>query len=105
MTVYLLLAVRKVKLKEKNKAKAISAKLLELNLKKNWKKRGKQDETRKNRKKQKNWREKTPKTGRNWMILKETARNMKKHEQAGRNRKTQEETARNSKNHLQTGKQ
>ena len=38
-----------------NKAKAISAKLLESNLKKSWKKQGEQDETRRNRKKHKNW--------------------------------------------------
>ena len=50
------------------------------------KKPGKQDETGRNRKKQKNWKKKTLKTGRNWMILNET----------GRNRKTQEETVRNS---------
>ena len=55
-----------------NKAKAISAELLELNLK------NKLDETRRNGKKQKNWKKKTPKTGRNWMILKETGINRKK---------------------------
>ena len=49
-----------------NKAKAISAKPLELNLKINLKKRGKQDQTGRNRKTGR----KTPKTGRNWMILK-----------------------------------
>ena len=33
-----------------------------------------------NRKKQKSWKEKTQKTGRKWMILKETGRNRKKQE-------------------------
>ena len=33
-----------------------------------------------NRKKQKSWKEKTQKNGRNWMILKETGRNRKKQE-------------------------
>ena len=56
-----------------NKAKAISAELLELILRINWKKRGKQDETGRKRK-----------TGR------------KKH-RTGRNRKKQLETVRNSK--------
>ena len=70
----------------KNKAKAISAELLELNLK------NKLEETRKTRlngKKQKNWKKKTQKTGRNWMILKETGRNRKKQEETGRNRRKQ----------------
>ena len=42
--------------------------------------------------------EKTPKTGRNWMILKETGRNRrKKQEETGRNRKKEKETVGNSK--------
>ena len=41
--------------------------------------------------------EKTPQTGRNWMILKETGRNRKKQEETERNRKKQEETGRNRK--------
>ena len=48
-----------------NKPKAISAELLKLNLKKKLEKQGKQDETRRNGKKQKNWKKKTLKTGRN----------------------------------------
>ena len=43
----------------------------------------------------KNWKKKTPKTKRNWMILKETGRNRKKQEkkeETERNRKKQEET-------------
>ena len=48
----------------------------------------------KNKKKQKNWKKKTPKTGRNWMILKEIG---KKQEETGRNRKKPKETVRNSK--------
>ena len=42
-----------------------------------------------NRKKQKNWKKKTPKTRRNWMILKETGRKRKTQEETGRNRKKQ----------------
>ena len=77
-----------------NKAKAISAKLLGLNFKNKLEETGK---TRLNGKKQKNSKKKTPKNGRNWMILKETERNRKKQEETGRNRKKQEETGRNSK--------
>ena len=61
-----------------NKAKAISDELLGLNLKNKLEDTGKQDETGRNRKKQKNWKKKTPKTGRHWMILNETGRNRKK---------------------------
>ena len=49
-------------------------------------------ETERNGKTQKNWKKKSPKTGRNWMILKETGR-------TGRNRKKQEDTGRNRKKH------
>ena len=77
-----------------DKAKAISAELFELNLKnklKNGEYKIKQKEMGRNRKLE----EKTPKTGRNWMILKETGRNRgKKQEETGRNRKKQEETRR-----------
>ena len=66
-----------------NKAKAISAKLLALNLKNKLEGTRKQDETGRNRNKQKNWKEKTPQTGRNWMILNETGRNRKKQEETG----------------------
>ena len=60
-----------------NKAKAISAELLELNLKSKLEETGKTRWTGRNRKAE---RKKTPKTGRNWMILKETGRNRKKQE-------------------------
>ena len=62
-------------------AKAISAKLLELNLKNNLEETGekmKQEETGRNRKNLKK------KTGRNWMILKETGKNRKKQEESGK---------------------
>ena len=61
----------------------------------------KREETGRSGKKRKNWKKKTPKTGRNWMILKETGINRKKQnkktEETGRNRKEQKETVRNSK--------
>ena len=41
-----------------------------------------------NGKKKKNWKKKTQKTKRNWMILKEKGRKTKKQEETGRNRKT-----------------
>ena len=47
----------------------------------------KRGETGRNGEKQNNWKKKTPKTGRKWMILKETGRNRKKHEETGRNGK------------------
>ena len=75
---------------KKKKAKAISAKLLELNLKNQLEETGKkQYGTGRNGKKLKNWKKKTPKTRRNWMILKEKGRNRKKQEETGRNRKRQ----------------
>ena len=46
---------------------------------------------------EKNWKKKTSKLVRNWMILKETGRNRKKQEERGRKRKKQGETGRNSK--------
>ena len=58
-----------------NKAQAISADLLEVNLKNKLEKMGK---------KQKAGRKKHQKNGRNWMRLKETGRNRKKQEETGR---------------------
>ena len=82
-----------------NKAKATSAKLIWLNLKNKVEKRKekKQYETGRHGEKQKKWKKKTQKNRRKWMILKETGRNMKKHEETGRNRKKHEETGRNRK--------
>ena len=69
-------------------AKSVSAKLLEYNLKNELNETGK---TRYNGKKQKetekNWKKKTPKNRRNWMILHETGRNRKKQKETVRNRK------------------
>ena len=60
-----------------NKAKAIKAKLLELNLKNKLEETGK---TRLNGKKHNSLKKKTPKNRRNWMRLKETGRNRNKQE-------------------------
>ena len=69
----------------------------------NRQKRGKkQDKTGRNRKEQKNWKKKTPKTEGNWMILKETGRNRKKQKETRRNKKKPEETGRNRKKHEET---
>ena len=67
-----------------NKAKAISAELLKLNLKNKLEELGKKDET---GRKRKTGRKKHQKTKRNWMILKEAGRKRKKKEETGRNRK------------------
>ena len=59
-----------------NKAKAISAELLDLNLKNKLEKGQINNMKReKNGEKQKHWKKKTPKNGRKWMILKEAGRN------------------------------
>ena len=78
----------------------------------NWKKRAnKQYETGKNREKQKNWKTKTPKTGkkiddteRNRKKQEVTLRNGKKLEETGRNRNRQEETGRYGKRREETGR-
>ena len=56
----------------------------------------KQEEMGRNRRKK--LEEKTPQTGRNWMILKETGRNRKKQKETERSRKKQEETERKGRN-------
>ena len=70
-----------------NMAKAISAKLLGLNLKNKLQETCKYTIWNANKQGQteKNWKKKTPKTRRKWMILKETEINRKKNEETWRN--------------------